>query len=521
MPLALKVLPVSCQPTPGKGRQPRHHRRPALALPIPRLVPNGFVCMAVTAETLVGATRCMQAWGFELLDSITWVLLDPSGSVSMLVAPLVRRSHRTLLLGRRNTGALDIRHLVWLGASKRCSRRTPKPHGGHRRRGLHRKRHGGRLGGGWQGLDAAGNLACAAIDFATVHLYPGSWGVAAASAGDFANRYLDSRAAIARAANKPWILEEVGSQGTYVRSRNSFLTKMFAAALANNAAAVLVWEIMPWHVANQSYDFSWDGSGGSAVRSPVLGQADRASSCSGGSCPALAPPCLCFDIPPGNSNFSCSQEVGWHPGCTASYLGAGTCDISCKRCTPRAGYDYCHNCRDAPPGGSNSTCAQQLPSHPDICSAPFMAPSTCDASCGRCKPCEGFVAAAPALPPVGPVLRMPKASAPAAGGYGGAVATCVADITVEHISGGNWAKYSVALSAPGPAGFPLPYSFSMAAAGPFAPVAGAYDWGTELKGGKASGVVSSAYNALVPRGASTAHFGGAFEAAPVNRILGH
>lgn len=53
------------------------------------------------------------------------------------------------------------------------------------------------------------------------------------------------------------------------------------------------------------------------------------------------------------------MQAGWHPGCTASYLGAGTCDITCKRCTPCAGYDYCHNCRDAPPGGSNFTCAQQ------------------------------------------------------------------------------------------------------------------------------------------------------------------
>lgn len=44
-------------------------------------------------------------------------------------------------------------------------------------------------------------------------------------------------------------------QGTYVRSRDAYLGKMFSAARASNAAAVLVWEIMPWHVANQSYDF--------------------------------------------------------------------------------------------------------------------------------------------------------------------------------------------------------------------------------------------------------------------------
>ena len=47
----------------------------------------------------------------------------------------------------------------------------------------------------------------------------------------------------------------VWRQGSYTKSRNAFLTNMFAAAKASSAAAVLVWEIMPWHVANQSYDF--------------------------------------------------------------------------------------------------------------------------------------------------------------------------------------------------------------------------------------------------------------------------
>ena len=114
----------------------------------------------------------------------------------------------------------------------------------------------------------------------------------------------------------------------------------------------------------------------------------------------------------------------------------------------------------------------QLSFHPDSCSAPYMGPGTCDASCGRCKPCEGFRpsdflpppnvtapagdppaastalpvdatpvgpnqhpspgntstgfgAPAPALPPVGPVLRAPAPET------SGAPAPCVADITVR------------------------------------------------------------------------------------------
>lgn len=129
--------------------------------------------------------------------------------------------------------------------------------------------------------------------------------------------------------------------------------------------------------------------------------------------------------------------------------------------------------------GSASACAHktlpaQLSFHPDSCSAPYMGPGTCDASCGRCKPCEGYVpsdflpppnvtapagdppaastalpvdatpvspnqhpnpgntstglgfgAPAPGLPPVGPVLRAPAPET------GGAPAPCVADITVR------------------------------------------------------------------------------------------
>jgi len=133
--------------------------------------------------------------------------------------------------------------------------------------------------------------------------------------------------------------------------------------------------------------------------------------------------------------------------------------------------------------------AVQLAFHPDVCSESYMARGTCDATCGRCKPCSdaapsdslppvkatpagdppptgaglptnatpvgpnpvnatnpGSLAAAPALPPVGPVLQRPAASAPSPAGFygrtgdggglgsgtaaGGAAAPCVADITV-------------------------------------------------------------------------------------------
>ena len=55
---------------------------------------------------------------------------------------------------------------------------------------------------------------------------------------------------------------------------------------------------------------------------------------------------------------------------------------------------------------------------------------------------------------------------------------------VTPISGGNWAKYAVALSAPGDASFPVPYTFSLGAGGPFVQSASAYDWGATLTGSR-------------------------------------
>ena len=42
----------------------------------------------------------------------------------------------------------------------------------------------------------------------------------------------------------------------------------------------------------------------------------------------------------------------------------------------------------------------------------------------------------------------------------------------------------MALSAPGATGFPVPYTFSLAAVGPFAQAAGASEWSVSLQGGK-------------------------------------
>ncbi len=54
-------------------------------------------------------------------------------------------------------------------------------------------------------------------------------------------------------------------------------------------------------------------------------------------------------------------QAGFYGGsCSGvSFLGPGTCDLSCGRCTKCPDYNYCKYCTDSPPD-STYTCAQQV-----------------------------------------------------------------------------------------------------------------------------------------------------------------
>ncbi len=53
-------------------------------------------------------------------------------------------------------------------------------------------------------------------------------------------------------------------------------------------------------------------------------------------------------------------QLSFHGSCAGlSFLGPGTCDISCGRCTKCPDYNYCKYCTDSPPD-SAYTCAQQV-----------------------------------------------------------------------------------------------------------------------------------------------------------------
>lgn len=74
--------------------------------------------------------------------------------------------------------------------------------------------------------------------------------------------------------------------------------------------------------------------------------------CSSGACPAPAPPCQCYDVPP-NSNYANGDYYALTCGQLAQHLpypytppSPGFCDITYGRCTQCQGYDYCAFCTD-------------------------------------------------------------------------------------------------------------------------------------------------------------------------------
>ena len=95
---------------------------------------------------------------------------------------------------------------------------------------------------GAKGLDFAGNLGLANINFATVHAYPQAFGIPFSNLGDYddytwINTYfIASRAALAKAANKPIILEEFGTvpQGQQSTPGSSSYTNNYGAGIVQS-----------------------------------------------------------------------------------------------------------------------------------------------------------------------------------------------------------------------------------------------------------------------------------------------
>ena len=95
-----------------------------------------------------------------------------------------------------------------------------------------------------------------------------------------------------------------------------------------------------------------DAEGHEWCRSLLIGRA-QTRNCSSGACPAPAPPCQCYDVPP-SSTFEDGNDYSGHtcgqlitlPGHPHVPPSPGFCDISFLRCMPCPEYDYCAFCTD-------------------------------------------------------------------------------------------------------------------------------------------------------------------------------
>ncbi|BDA44582.1 probable mannan endo-1,4-beta-mannosidase 1 at N-terminal half [Coccomyxa sp. Obi] len=357
-------------------------------------------------------------------------------------------------------------------------------------------------GSGWRddgtkGVDYRANLQDPNISFGTIHVYPGHWGVPADSVAEFANSFIYSRAQIANAIGKPFILEETGMDPRgYAVYRPDFYKALFSAAQRSNAKAMMPWELIPWHVAateHDGYDFGIDDVSFAPVSAAIKYQQQMTAACASGTCPSVKAPCICFDIPP-QGNFNCKQQLLFNKGSCASvsYLGPGTCDISCGRCTKCPDYNYCKDCTDSPPD-SSFTCAQQLAFHGGSCTgASFLGPGTCDASCGRCIKC----------PPSTSAVGLAESIS---------ASTCQVNLEVGPVWEASdtqlGSKFQMYLSSPANNTFTAPYNVTLVAAAPYE-IAYPWEWdATVTPEGHLTGPVAAGYNTLQPFAANTASIG--------------
>ncbi|CAK0742592.1 hypothetical protein CVIRNUC_001407 [Coccomyxa viridis] len=256
--------------------------------------------------------------------------------------------------------SIDSNHLVSSGEE------------GYRADGPTNAPHNNWINGGYKGVDPVGNIACLNIDFLTLHIYPDNWAI---GSWEFdwvnANVIRDRAQNIAHAANKPFIIEETGMKRGYLSSRDTLLNSIFGEANNDNAGATLVWDWIAWPTDDFGYSFDVWSDGSNAMHAQI----NYMNGKNGGALTPSAPSASsgCTNTPP-SSDYSCTQQVAWHPGCSVSWLQSPYCNQECGRCSANTA------CNDTPPDGSY-TCAQQV--QWGQCNQSWMQ-GYCNRSCGRC-----------------------------------------------------------------------------------------------------------------------------------------
>ncbi len=77
-------------------------------LPMPRLVPTGFIFIWTPKHHVQGVCKLMSKWGYAYIENLTWVYLGADHSVMKLPSRFVRNSHLTLYMFRAADKGRDI-----------------------------------------------------------------------------------------------------------------------------------------------------------------------------------------------------------------------------------------------------------------------------------------------------------------------------------------------------------------------------------------------------------------------------
>ena len=120
------------------------------------------------------------------------------------------------------------------------------------------------LSNGSKGVDFVRNLSLPNIDFATIHIYPGNWGIPSTQLDWLLGHYIADRGAIAHAAGKPIVLEEAGFSFRdneylgYLENPGKFLALMYKAANKSGYAGTMAWQLVPpgSEIGDYIFDFN-------------------------------------------------------------------------------------------------------------------------------------------------------------------------------------------------------------------------------------------------------------------------
>ena len=85
-------------------------------VPLPRLVPVGFVFVWAQKQHVAALVRQLYRWGFCYIENLTWVQMAANNTVLTLPAAYAQRSHLTLLIFRKDGAPRPPHSLPQAGA---------------------------------------------------------------------------------------------------------------------------------------------------------------------------------------------------------------------------------------------------------------------------------------------------------------------------------------------------------------------------------------------------------------------